>query len=90
MHQWEFALQGGADAPSAALWPLSVDELLLLATVGVLKPSGGRDRRSRNVVWLAFLLGIAVSLAANIAAAPRLTWQPVRGWLAAACVALVG
>ncbi|MDN3025735.1 hypothetical protein [Streptomyces sp. S.PB5] len=59
---------------SAALWPLSVD--------GVLKPPGGDDRRSRNVVRLAFLLGTVVSLAANIAAAPELTWRPVlvAGW----------
>ncbi|MET7479924.1 hypothetical protein ABZT17_36960 [Streptomyces sp. NPDC005648] len=34
-----FALRGGADGVSAALWPLSVDGLLLLATVGLLKPS---------------------------------------------------
>ncbi|MGW3284281.1 DUF2637 domain-containing protein [Streptomyces sp. NPDC001002] len=53
MHQREFAVQGGADRMSATLWPLSVDGLLLLATVGVLKPAGGRDRRMRVVVgWL--------------------------------------
>ncbi|WP_308405211.1 DUF2637 domain-containing protein [Streptomyces sp. B93] len=40
VHQGEFALQGGADELSASLWPLSVDGLLLLATVGLLKPSG--------------------------------------------------
>jgi Protein of unknown function (DUF2637) len=82
MHEREFALQGGADRTSATLWPLSVDGLLLPATVGVLKPSRGSDRRTRSVVWLAFLLGIAVSLAANIAAAPALAWKPVlvAGW----------
>ncbi|MDT9699272.1 hypothetical protein RMT89_26085 [Streptomyces sp. P17] len=39
-------------------------------------------RRARYVVWLAFLLGIVVSLAANIAAAPSLAWKPVlrAGW----------
>jgi hypothetical protein len=33
-------------------------------------------------VWSAFLLGIAVSLAANIAAASALEWKPVlvAGW----------
>ncbi|MDV9173092.1 DUF2637 domain-containing protein [Streptomyces sp. W16] len=30
VHQREFALQGGEDAVSASLWPLSVDGLLLL------------------------------------------------------------
>ncbi|MEV0220417.1 DUF2637 domain-containing protein [Streptomyces sp. NPDC050704] len=82
VHQREFALQGGADAVSATLWPLSVDGLLLLATVGLLNSSRNVGRRARTVVWLAFLLGIAVSLAANVAAAPALTWRPVlvAGW----------
>lgn len=82
VHQREFAMQGGADQASATLWPLSVDGLLLLATVGVLKPSGRGGRRARYAVWLAFLLGIVVSLAANIAAAPALAWKPVlvAGW----------
>ncbi|MFF4346342.1 DUF2637 domain-containing protein [Streptomyces sp. NPDC001530] len=82
VHQRAFALQGGADEVSASLWPLSVDGLLLLATVGLLKPSGIRTRRALGSVWSAFLLGIAVSLAANIAAAPALEWKPVlvAGW----------
>ncbi|MFI5884633.1 DUF2637 domain-containing protein [Streptomyces sp. NPDC051554] len=82
VHQREFALQGGADTVSASLWPLSVDGLLLLATVGLLKSTGPHTRRARGAVWAAFLLGIAVSLAANIAAAPALEWQPVlvAGW----------
>ncbi|MEV0220415.1 DUF2637 domain-containing protein [Streptomyces sp. NPDC050704] len=82
VHQRDFALQGGADEVSASLWPLSVDGLLLLATVGLLKPSGSGGRRARSVVWLAFVLGIVVSLAANIAAAPSLAWKPVlvAGW----------
>ncbi|MBC2907892.1 DUF2637 domain-containing protein [Streptomyces cupreus] len=82
VHQREFALQGGADEVSASLWPLSVDGLLLLATVGLLKQAGPRTRRARGAVWSAFLLGIAVSLAANVAAAPTLEWKPVlvAGW----------
>jgi hypothetical protein len=81
-HQRDFALHGGADPVSAAMWPLSVDGLLLLATVGLLKSGQQTSRRVRLVVWLSFLLGIAVSLAANIAAAPTLAWQPVlvAGW----------
>jgi hypothetical protein len=80
-HQRTFAVRGGADATSAALWPLSVDGLLLLATVALVKP-GQQSRRMRVAVWSAFLGCIAVSLAANIAAAPRLAWQPVlvAGW----------
>jgi hypothetical protein len=61
---------------------LSVDGLLLLATVGLLNSACGVGRRARVAVWLAFLLGIAVSLAANVAAAPALAWKPVlvAGW----------
>ena len=83
VHQHAFARQGGADPASAALWPLSVDGLLLLATIGLLKQSLAPLRgRVRCLVWLAFMLGIAVSLAANIAAAPALAWKPmlVAGW----------
>jgi len=81
-HQREFALRGGADAISATLWPLSVDGLLVLATVGLLKAGRNGSPRVRVAVWSSFLLGIAVSLAANIAAAPTLAWQPilVAGW----------
>jgi hypothetical protein len=81
-HQRDFALHGGADPVTAGLWPLSVDGLLLLATVGLLKSSQHTSRRVQLAVWLSFLLGIAVSLAANIAAAPTLAWQPVlvAGW----------
>ena len=82
VHQREFALQGGADRVSASLWPLSVDGLLLLAAVGLLRPAQTRVRRARAAIWSAFLLGIAVSLAANVAAAPALEWKPVlvAGW----------
>jgi hypothetical protein len=81
-HQWEFALRGGPDTVSASLWPLSVNGPLLLATAGLLKPTVPHTRRARGVVWAALLLGIAVSLAANITAAPALEWQPVlvAGW----------
>ncbi|WP_181785490.1 DUF2637 domain-containing protein [Streptomyces phytophilus] len=81
-HQRAFAFHGGADPTSAALWPLSVDGLLLLATTSLLKPSPHTTSRTRYAVLLAFWLGIAVSLAANIAAAPTLSWQPilVAGW----------
>ncbi|WP_282794133.1 DUF2637 domain-containing protein [Streptomyces sp. CC224B] len=82
VHQREFALLGGADAASAALWPLSVDGLLLLSTVGLLARPAPAGTHRRGVLWLAFLLGIVVSLAANIAAAPALAWKPVlvAGW----------
>jgi hypothetical protein len=81
-HQHEFAVRGGADATSAALWPLSVDGLLVLASVGLLSPDRRPPGRSRWALWAAFLLGIAVSLAANVAVAPAFAWAPVlvAGW----------
>ncbi|MFG3025436.1 DUF2637 domain-containing protein [Streptomyces sp. NPDC048254] len=81
IHQRSFAVQGGADRVSASLWPLSVDGLLLLPTLGLLKQESDVGRRAKWAVWAAFLLGIAVSLAANVAAnvaaAPGLEWRSV-------------
>ncbi|MGH3876317.1 MAG: DUF2637 domain-containing protein [Actinophytocola sp.] len=81
-HQREFALGGGSDPVGAVLWPLSVDGLLVLATVGVLRVGEQASGRGRVAVWLSFWLGIVMSLAANIAAAPALEWRPVlvAGW----------
>jgi hypothetical protein len=81
-HQRQFALGGGADQTGARLWPLSVDGIVLLATVGLLRLDHQSARRTRWALWAAFGFGIAVSLAANIAAAPSLGWQPVlvAGW----------
>lgn len=50
-HQRAFALEGGADAVSAALWPLSVDGLLVLASVGLLKSRRDGGRRARVAAW---------------------------------------
>jgi Protein of unknown function (DUF2637) len=81
-HQRHFALVGGADQISAALWPLSVDGLVVLASLGLVRARSSTTMRARLALWVAFLLGVAVSLAANIAAAPTLSWQPVlvAGW----------
>jgi len=81
-HQRHFALAGGADQVSAALWPLSVDGLVVLASLGLVRAQSSTTTRARLALWVAFLLGVAVSLAANIAAAPTLSWQPVlvAGW----------
>lgn len=69
----------------AALWPFSVNGLLVLASLRLLEVGAGTRRRVRCTVWAAFGLGVVVSLVANIAAAPALTWQSilVAGWRAA-------
>lgn len=81
-HQRGFAREGGSDSVGALLWPLSVDGLLVSATVGVLTSGQRTSHRHRIVVWASFWAGIAMSLTANIAAAPELTLQPilVAGW----------
>lgn len=81
-HQRRFALDGGADPIAAALWPLSVDGLVVLASIGLLTRQPHTTRRARWTLRAAFLLGVLVSVAANIAAAPTLTWHPVTvaGW----------
>jgi hypothetical protein len=46
-HQREFVLDWGFDPTGAALFPLSVDGLLVAATVGVLKSAQQTSRRGR-------------------------------------------
>jgi hypothetical protein len=81
-HQRDFALAGGADLTTARLWPLSVDGLLILSTAGLLRDSRQTSRRARAFLWAAFAAGIIVSLAANIATSPSMSWAPilVAGW----------
>jgi hypothetical protein len=81
-HQRRFASVWGSEQVSALLWPLSVDGLVVLASLGLLEVGPSARLRVRWSVRAAFLLGVAVSLLANIAAAPMLTWQSVvvAGW----------
>lgn len=81
-HQRDFALTGGADLTTARLWPFSVDGLLVLSTAGLLRDVRRTSRRARIFLWAAFAAGIIVSLAANIATAPSMSWAPilVAGW----------
>jgi hypothetical protein len=72
-HGREFALRFGADHTTAAIWPLIVDGLLTTATVELWKPGHSRRTGGRWAAWLAFVLGICLSLCANLAAAPALS-----------------
>ncbi|SNR66333.1 Protein of unknown function [Haloechinothrix alba] len=68
-HGREFALRFGADEATAVFWPLVVG-----------RPGGhGHDRTVRGhraagrwTAWLSFIVGIGLSLCANIASAPEL------------------
>lgn len=72
-HGREFALRFGADHTTAAIWPLIVDGLLTMATVELWKTGRGRRASGQWAAWLAFALGICLSLCANVAAAPELS-----------------
>jgi hypothetical protein len=72
-HGQDFALRFGADPTTAAIWPLIVDGLLTMATVELWKSTRSRHAGGRWAAWLAFTLGISLSLCANIAAAPELS-----------------
>lgn len=82
-HQRAFALGHGAHGIAAAVWPLSVDGLLILASLALLDPALVLARGwVRLVVRVAFAAGICVSLAANVAAAGGWSWAGVlvAGW----------
>jgi len=69
-HGRTFALNNGADPTAAALWPLIIDGLLTLSTIELWKTR--RYHAGQWKAWIAFSLGIALSLCANIASAPEL------------------
>ncbi|WP_236725398.1 DUF2637 domain-containing protein [Amycolatopsis orientalis] len=81
-HGRDFALQFGADHTTAAIWPLIVDGLLMIATVELWKPSDGERTGGTWTAWLALTFGISLSLCANIGAAPDLS---ILGVTVAAC-----
>ncbi|WP_284747953.1 DUF2637 domain-containing protein [Amycolatopsis sp. RTGN1] len=77
-HGRTFALRFGADATTAAIWPLIVDGLLTIATVELW--TAGRDS-GRRIAWTAFGFGISLSLCANIGSTDN---QTVLGVIVAA------
>ncbi|MGN9917668.1 DUF2637 domain-containing protein [Micromonospora palomenae] len=84
-HQRELALMAGQTPFLATVLPLSVDGLILVGTVAL-----GDGRRSRWSAWLAFLVGVAASLAANvIVAAPDAVSRVVSAWPAVALLLTV-
>jgi hypothetical protein len=76
----------GADAQTAAIWPIIVDGLLTAATVELWKTTttprrnaktaagtvSGEADGGRWAAWLSFLFAVALSLCANIASAPSM------------------
>ncbi|MEU5788779.1 DUF2637 domain-containing protein [Micromonospora purpureochromogenes] len=84
-HMRELALEAGQTPFLATVLPLSVDGMILVATLAL-----GDGRRSRWSAWLAFLVGVAASLAANvIVAAPDAVSRVVSAWPAVALLLTV-
>ncbi|AVT39386.1 DUF2637 domain-containing protein [Plantactinospora sp. BB1] len=84
-HMRELALRAGQSPLLAALLPLSVDGMILVATLAL-----GDGRRSRWSAWLAFLVGVAASLAANVIVAdPDPVSRVVSAWPAVALLLTV-
>lgn len=84
-HMRALALTAGQSPSLAALLPLSVDGMVLVATVAL-----GDGRRSRWSAWLAFFIGVAASLAANVmVAAPDAISRAVSAWPAVALLLTV-
>ncbi|MET7417685.1 DUF2637 domain-containing protein [Dactylosporangium sp. NPDC005555] len=84
-HMRELAERAGQAPILAALLPLSVDGMVLVATLAL-----GDGRRSKWSAWLAFLVGVAASLAANvIVAPPGIVARVVSAWPAVALLLTV-
>jgi hypothetical protein len=75
-HMVSLALKAHQTPTIAALLPLSVDGLVIVASVALVD---GRQRRGS--AWFAFLLGVSASIVANIlAAGPHLLDRCVSAW----------
>ena len=73
------SLPPGVRIPAGArLWPLSVDGLVLLASIGLLRTGAHTSPRNLYTLWAAFGLGIAVSLAPT--SPPRQSLDGNRSW----------
>jgi hypothetical protein len=75
-HMRSLALDAGQSPSIAALLPLSVDGLVVVASVALVD---GRERKTS--AWFAFRLGITASIVANIlAAGPSIVDRCVSAW----------
>lgn len=84
-HMRVVAERAGQPALLAALLPFSVDGLTLVGALAL-----GDGRRSRWSAWVAFILGVSASLAANVLAAPPgIVARVVSAWPAVALLVLV-
>lgn len=72
-HGVTFATRYGGDGGTAAIWPLIVDGMLTSGTVVLWMTRHSAKRGGRWAAWLTFGVGVALSLSANVTAAPHLS-----------------
>jgi hypothetical protein len=75
-HMYELALRHGEPAWRAALFPLSVDGMVVAASMTLLSDAR-QGRRGGVLPWSLLILGSLASLAANIAVADPTVWSRV-------------
>jgi DNA-binding CsgD family transcriptional regulator len=84
-HMRHLALAYGQDATVATLLPISVDGLMVVATIAL-----GDGRRYRWSAWLAFWAGVSASVIANVLAAePSGVARTISAWPAIAFLLVV-
>ncbi|TQN32697.1 uncharacterized protein DUF2637 [Haloactinospora alba] len=85
-HMFELALGHGEPAWRAGLFPLSVDGMIVAASMSLLSDAG-QGRRGGVLPWTLLIVGSAASLAANVAVADPTVWSRViHAWPAFALI----
>ncbi|MFG2085281.1 DUF2637 domain-containing protein [Spirillospora sp. NPDC048824] len=85
-HMYQLVLQYGETSWTAALLPVSVDGMIVVASMSLLVDSR-QGRRSGLLPWTLVVLGSAASLAANVAVAePSVVGRLIAAWPSCALI----
>jgi uncharacterized protein DUF2637 len=88
-HMRGLALEHGQSPTVAALLPVSVDGMLVVATL-VMREDRQSGLKVRPWAWVAFILGVAASIVANVlAAADDITSRVISAWPALALLLVI-
>src|SRR4051812_14350862 len=85
-HMYQLVLRYGETSWTAALLPVSVDGMIVVASISLLVDSR-QGHRSGLLPWTLLVLGSAASLAANVAVAePSLVGRLIAAWPSCALI----
>jgi hypothetical protein len=88
-HMRDLAIEHGQSGTVAALLPISVDGMLIVATVAM-KEDRANGLKVRLWAWVAFVLGVLASVVANVLAADDdLTSRVISAWPAVALLLVI-